>query len=80
MVEQPREIDQIDIISLIKQEHDVTRTLLEEFKDASKDPATQQQLCWELIRVMSSHGAKEEEVVYPGGTNAAFLGKFLVLT
>ncbi|KAF5842049.1 hypothetical protein DUNSADRAFT_9618 [Dunaliella salina] len=63
--EQPREIDQIDIISLVKQEHDVARTLLEEFKDASKDIPTQQQLCWEIIRVMSQHAAKEEEVLYP---------------
>lgn len=28
--------------------------------------AAKQQLCWELIRQMSVHGSKEEEVLYPG--------------
>eukprot|EP00882_Tetradesmus_deserticola_P002737 GHRQ01002910.1.p1 GENE.GHRQ01002910.1~~GHRQ01002910.1.p1 ORF type:complete len:157 (+),score=51.41 GHRQ01002910.1:165-635(+) len=54
-----------DIVVLIKEDHDRVRVLYDQFKMPGTNAQQKRQLAWNIIREVSLHSCKEEEVVYP---------------
>lgn len=55
-----------DLVQLIKEDHDRARSLYEQYKLPGTNAAQKRLLAWSLIREVSLHAAKEEEVRYRG--------------
>lgn len=52
------------VVDLIVYEHNKVRALFKQYQVA-ETPEEQQVLCWELVREISQHAAKEEMLLYP---------------
>jgi hemerythrin superfamily protein len=59
-----------NVIQLIKEDHDRARSLYEQYKLPGTTASQKKLLAWAIIREISIHSAKEEEVVYPAMRNA----------